>query len=652
MSSNLSSSSIFVGGTSSSVAGAAAVKEVSEQVKQVHTQEQPRTPQQSRFVTASPPSLTSSILARRSDMESSNVKSDSSGEAMSSQEHGRGTGKLPRAVRGRRTDAHNIRLLRPNQNNNQLHPHQTYQHQEQSVAPIIYPLPLHGMKHEFQQKPVVRFADTANANEGSELISQEDIFQAPLYQPLFSVRQEKTRAMSNGTDDIGLSSSRAKQKLAAHNPGISLSKMRRASSDTCLLTRVNTEDVRKRLPSAHPYLAMMQLPFQTSLRSAPYDVSTALDFAQHTLDIVNDGAICILISLGFKLGIFQAMAQLRGKYHTAEIIAAKAKLYVRPVEEFLCALACAGIVDLRTEDISRTSIVRTTFALPAEHALWLTWGGGATGNLATGTNLALLCQTIPALGRVEHAVAVGYRNGTGVSPTAYFDYEQIQAHDILQTVGVRMLSVLKLVPPLIDELTNGACVLCIGGPADEVYVRLARFFPRSWFTCYSTDELRVDGMSKSTQNLGVSNIHFKAVPHLEQVFERSSYDVALVLDSAPVRQCVNPVGCIQAVRRALRPGAPLIYVEMMASGDVFSDQSHTVAMFLYSVAAMYSLPRAIQHGSDGTAAGGIWGHVNVRNAMYDASFADVQTFPLEDDSLNCVLVATAPGANDIANIQF
>lgn len=379
---------------------------------------------------------------------------------------------------------------------------------------------------------------------------------------------------------------------------------------------------------------------------APLNQTTSLAFAQTVVTAVNDAAVCLLISLGHQLGLFAVLARLSPLPYPAHVIASTANLKTRPVEEWLSAMSCASIIESHVDeeqydddhdDVHRDDFApRLSYVLPCEHAVWLTWGSS--------TNLALLCQTIPALASVERDVVRCYRRGGGLDRSTFAAYERILAFDVMQTVGMRIVSILQLRPTLMDELTAGICVICVGGAADAVYVRLARMFPRSWFTCYETSDRQANAAKKTVEESGVTNVHFKIVRRMDEMSERDSYDVALVLEGGAIRECENPVRCLAALRNALRPGRALLYIEMMTGGNVETDRQNRVAVFLYSVAAMYNLPKAIANGEVGEAVGGIWGHVNVRNALYEADFDDVAMHPLEDDSLNCVLLATTPPA--------
>lgn len=424
----------------------------------------------------------------------------------------------------------------------------------------------------------------------------------------------------------------ARMSALSLRPLQAISNIRRASSDTCLMRRGETELKGMNLVSPLSRTPMIALSHRAGTE-IEYNVEASFDFARQAVDAVNNAAICLLIALGHRLGLFTVLRRLAPSPQPAAVIATAANLCIRPVEEWLGAMTCAGIVEMRAQDDTTTGVTMTSFVLPIEHALWLTWGYG--------TNLALLCESIPSLGRVEHTIAKCYRRGGGVDRSAYSDYERVLAYDVMQTVGVRILSILRVVPNLVDELSRGICVICIGGAADAVYIRLARMFPRSWFTCYGTDARRTASARKSTDETGVTNVHFKTITRLDNIHERESYEAAFVLEGSAVRESDYPVRCLIALRRALYHDRPLLYVEMMATGDVQSDRTHSVATYLFSIAALYNLPKALAQGGQGSTASGIWGHVSVRNSMYDAGFTDVQTSALEDDSLNCILVARA-----------
>lgn len=281
------------------------------------------------------------------------------------------------------------------------------------------------------------------------------------------------------------------------------------------------------------------------------------------------------------------------------------------------------------------------YRLPLEHAVFLTWGEES--------NMALVSQYIPILGRLEDAVVGCFRSGRGLDVARYAHFSSVTSLDVLQTLGaddgVRILFHVK---ELATELEEGACVLCIGGAGNRVYICLARRFPRSWFTCYdpSLTEMRSARVMLEEAG-GISNLHFRALPEgLHTIQERRSYDVALVLDGGWVRNAVRPVEVLRAISRALRRGRPMIMVETVATGELVGDREHAAGVFLYGVSAMYSLPSCLGMGEGmggEDPVGGVWGVERVRRALEEGEFEQVEVIE-QGDGLNCAFVGKACGS--------
>lgn len=401
------------------------------------------------------------------------------------------------------------------------------------------------------------------------------------------------------------------------------STFRRAKSDSNLLIQPPISS------DLSPLTTIPALRYPLRPPSDGYDPETAASFAQTLVSNINDAATCILISLGHQLGLFTALARLTPKAQEPSVIAqAAGNLNVPCVTEWLAAMTCTGILEC---DSSFSTI--SCYRLPPEHVPWLVW--------TSGTNLAHLCQWLPALARIEDPLASCFRTGHGLDDDLYADFDRVTAYDVMQTVGSRIVSILQLAPKLPLELEQGACVLCIGGSAEAVYVRTARMFPSSWFTCYGTDEPHADTVRRTLQQGNVNNVHVKTLASLEDIQERCSFDVVLILEGSIIREHARPISCLNTLRKTLRKNCPLIFVEVMASGDVFKDKHDRISQLTYTMAAMRILPKAIHGGQTAGDAGGLWGHVVVRSALMEAGFVDVQLYGLEDDSLNCVLLASS-----------
>jgi hypothetical protein len=85
-------------------------------------------------------------------------------------------------------------------------------------------------------------------------------------------------------------------------------------------------------------------------------------FADRMIDILNSGAMALMISVGHRTGLFDTMQDMTPA--TSEEIAKRAGLNERYVREGLGAMATGKIVECDPGG--------PRFSLPAEHALWLT----------------------------------------------------------------------------------------------------------------------------------------------------------------------------------------------------------------------------------------------------------------------------------------
>ncbi len=78
--------------------------------------------------------------------------------------------------------------------------------------------------------------------------------------------------------------------------------------------------------------------------TATFDSAKASAFAERLLTTLNDGALCLMISVGHRTGLLDAMRDLEPS--TSAEIATKAGLNERYVREWLGAMVTGRIVDV------------------------------------------------------------------------------------------------------------------------------------------------------------------------------------------------------------------------------------------------------------------------------------------------------------------
>ena len=102
-----------------------------------------------------------------------------------------------------------------------------------------------------------------------------------------------------------------------------------------------------------------------------FDAEKADAFANRLIGTLNEGALCAMLSIGHRTGLFDALDAQPPL--TSVQIASRAGLNERYVREWLGAMVTGNVVEYDS--------VSKTYSLPAEHAAHLTRAAGP-GNLA------------------------------------------------------------------------------------------------------------------------------------------------------------------------------------------------------------------------------------------------------------------------------
>ncbi len=178
-----------------------------------------------------------------------------------------------------------------------------------------------------------------------------------------------------------------------------------------------------------------------------FNQEKANQFVEKLLTVLNNGALTLMLSIGHRTGLFDALGKLEIPATSAEIAAA-AGLNERYVREWLGAMVTGQIVEFNPKS--------SGYRLPPEHAAFLT-------RAASPNNLGVTSQWIPLLAQVEDQIIECFRNGGGVPYSAYSRFHEVMAEESDQTTRSALVnSILPLVPGLIEKLNDGIDVMEIG----------------------------------------------------------------------------------------------------------------------------------------------------------------------------------------------
>lgn len=346
------------------------------------------------------------------------------------------------------------------------------------------------------------------------------------------------------------------------------------------------------------------------------DQSKAEKFAGRIMAALNDGALCLMLSVGHRTGLLDVLRTLPPS--TSAEIAKQAGLNERYVREWLGAMVTAGVVDVDPET--------TRFALPAEHAAFLT-------RPAAADNLAVFAQYIPLLGAVEDDIVACFKHGGGVPYARFPRFHAVMAEDSGQSVLSSLEShILPLVPGLADRLAAGLRVLDVGCGRGRILHRLAALFPASRFTGMDLSEEAIAYAREEAARLGLRNVDFLVadLSDFDTTAEPSAFDCITTFDA--VHDQARPLNVLKGIQRALTPDGIYLMQDIKGSSHVHENIGHPIGTFLYTISCMHCMTVSLAQGGEGV--GAMWGEQMTRDYLRRAGFRSIETHQPAHDIQN------------------
>lgn len=356
----------------------------------------------------------------------------------------------------------------------------------------------------------------------------------------------------------------------------------------------------------------------TAILPSPVDHARTEVFASRMIEAMNHASLALMVSVGHRTGLFDAMAD--GVAGSSAEIARRAGLQERYVREWLGAMTTGRVVE--------HDPARGTYRLPREHAASLT-------RAAAPNNLAALFQYVALLGSVEDRVVQCFRHGGGVPYAAFPRFQEVMAEDSGQTVlPVLVETILPIVPGLIARLDAGIDVLDVGCGSGRAMLLLARRFPRSRFTGVDLSAQGIAAARAEAAREGLQNVRFE-VRDAARLGERSRYDLVTAFDA--VHDQADPAGLLASVHAALRDDGVFLMQDIRASSRVHEHLDHPLGTFLYTVSCMHCMTVSLADGGAGL--GTCWGVDTARRMLAAAGFRSVSVNDLPHDLQNTYFVA-------------
>jgi SAM-dependent methyltransferase len=343
------------------------------------------------------------------------------------------------------------------------------------------------------------------------------------------------------------------------------------------------------------------------------DETEALAFAEHIGHVLDAGAVSVMMSIGHRTGLFDAMAAAPPS--TSAQIAERAGLVERYVREWLAVMVTGGIV--------RYDPLEQAYRLPTEHAACLT-RGAALGNLAA------FGQHVALMGALEDKILRCFENGEGTRYADYPRFHEIMAEDSRQSVTSRLFdSVLPLIGGIVARLEAGIDVLDAGCGRGSALIALAGRFPNSRFVGYDLGEDAIAYAQRSARGGDLANVRFEA-RDLTEYDEIERYDLVMSFDA--VHDQKDPQALIDALHGALRRRGVYLMQDIGGSAKLENNLDFPNASLLYAVSCVHCTPVSIGQGGQGL--GTMWGWETARTMLRAAGFASVKRHVLPHDPMN------------------
>lgn len=353
-------------------------------------------------------------------------------------------------------------------------------------------------------------------------------------------------------------------------------------------------------------------------RTETLDMAAAENFAERMGEIVNSGAIAIMLSIGHRTGLLDRMTKLPPS--TSQEIADAAGLAERYVREWLAVMVTGGIV---VHDSAQR-----TYRLPPEHAACL------TPDAPLG-NLAVYAQFVPMAGSIQERILDCFRTGDGMRYEDYPCFHTIMAEDSGQTVVAQLVdTILPLAPGLTERLRTGIDVLDAGCGAGRALATLAKAFPKSRFVGYDLCADAIASAKDLARAQGLSNVRFET-RDLTGFDEARAYDLVTSFDA--IHDQGDPHGLVAGIRRALKPGGVYLVQDIGGSASLENNIGFPFAAFLYTASCLHCTPVSLAQGGPGL--GTMWGWETAEALLRDAGFGSVERHVLEHDPMNVWFVA-------------
>ncbi|HEU5002011.1 MAG TPA: class I SAM-dependent methyltransferase [Actinomycetota bacterium] len=355
-----------------------------------------------------------------------------------------------------------------------------------------------------------------------------------------------------------------------------------------------------------------------TVEAEPIDEAKAGAFTGRVLGDTAAAATVVLAAIGDKLGLFKDLA--RGGPATSAELARRTQTTERYAREWLAGMAAAGYVTYDATD--------ATYSLPPEHVPTLAYESGPA--FFGGVHQELLGAIAQYNPLVE-----AFRHGGGVDLATYPDdlHTGIARFTTMWHEHLLTQVWLPAVPQAQAMLERGVDVADIGCGQGKALINLVQAFPQSRYVGYDNLAVSVEQARAHAEAAGVGDrVRFLELDAARGLPE--SFDLITAWDV--VHDAVDPLGMLQSVREALRPGGIFLCLDINCADDPAANTG-PVATLLYGFSLLLCMPVSLAHGGAGLGTLGL-PESKLRELATSAGFSSVTKVAMDNPINNLYVV--------------
>lgn len=326
----------------------------------------------------------------------------------------------------------------------------------------------------------------------------------------------------------------------------------------------------------------------------------------------------VLVNVGRKLGLYQAMANLGAC--TSIALAEATGIRERYVREWLANQAAGGYVGYDPDS--------RTYTLPPAQAMVLAIDDSPVF-------MASAFEVAASFWLDEDQIVETFRSGEGLGWHAH-NHRLFCGTESFFRTGYRANLVSTWLPALdgvVQRLKRGARVADIGCGHGASTILMAQAFPNSTFIGMDYHEASIVTARERAAAVGATkNITFEVAP--ATAFEGKDFDLICFMDC--LHDLGDPVGALAHCRRALKRDGTVLLVEPYA-GDRLEENLNPIGRMFYAASAMACTPNSLSQDV-GLGLGAQAGEERLRKVARQAGFSNLRR--AEQTPVNLILELT------------